>query len=260
MDPPYRRPRKRFGQNFLHDRSVLDRIVAELELDAATPVLEIGPGRGALTGRLLQVVDRVVAVEVDGDLAARLRETFEPSRLEVLEQDILEFDFAAPAPWTVAGNLPYNISKPIAMRLVVSVDHIRRAVLMFQREVAARLVAEPGGPDYGPLSVLPRAVYAIDRIFDVAPGAFRPRPGVMSSVTRWVARKPRPGTAELARLRATLRAVFAARRKTLTNNVRRALGSTEVLERAGLDGNRRAQELTPAELHALAAVWPRSEP
>jgi 16S rRNA (adenine1518-N6/adenine1519-N6)-dimethyltransferase len=159
--------------------------------------------------------------------------------------------------WTIAGNLPYNISKPVAMRLVESVASVERAVLMFQREVAQRLCAVPGGADYGPLSVLPRAVYEIDRVMDVSPGAFRPRPGVVSTVTRWLARDERPSTDELARLRATLRAAFSNRRKTLRNNVRRALGSENVLEQAGLDGARRAQELSPEEFHALAAYWPK---
>ena len=264
MDSRWPRPRRRFGQNFLHDRSVVDRIVAELSPSADTPVLEIGPGRGVLTSALLERVDRVVAVEVDRDLAGYLRETFDPARLRVVEQDVLDFEFAAAvrefhgrgASWSVAGNLPYNISKPIAMRLVESVDTIERAVLMFQREVARRLVAEPGCADYGPLSVLPRAVYRIRHAFDVPPGAFRPAPRVTSSVTVWEARAQRPGRAELARLRATLRAVFAARRKTLNNNVRRALGSEDVLERAGIDGTKRAQDLSPEALHALAALWP----
>jgi 16S rRNA (adenine1518-N6/adenine1519-N6)-dimethyltransferase len=257
MDERYPRPRKRFGQNFLHDRSVLDRIAENLELSADSAVLEIGPGRGALTRRLLDVADRVVAIELDRDLVRMLRESFDPDRLTVVEGDVLEFDFGTTTRWKVAGNLPYNISKPIAMRLVENVDVIDRAVLMFQREVAQRFVAPHDCAEYGPLSVLPRAVFEIRRLFDVAPGAFRPRPGVTSAVTRWIARETRPGDAELRRLRATLKAVFAMRRKTLTNNVRHALGSTGVLESAGIDGSRRAQELTPEELHALAAYWPR---
>jgi len=264
MDQPLPRPRKRFGQNFLHDRSVIERIVAELEITPATAVLEIGPGRGALTRRLLERAEHTVAVEIDRDLARHLRDEFPKTRLSVIEDDILELDFASlgrlihqrPVRWSVAGNLPYNISKPIAMRLVESVASIERAVLMFQREVAQRLCAAPGGADYGPLSVLPRAVYEIHRVMDVAPGAFRPRPNVVSTVTRWLARPARPSSDELGKLRATLRAAFSNRRKTLKNNVRRALGSERVLAQAGLDGARRAQELTPEEFHTLAAFWP----
>jgi len=266
MDQPFSRPRKRFGQNFLHDRSVIDRILDELDLSAATHVLEIGPGRGALTGRLLERSDRVVAVEIDRDLAQRLREGFDPDRLDVLEGDILDLDLerlavethGRSARWTVAGNLPYNISKPIAMKLVESVASIDKAVLMFQREVAQRFLAARGSADYGPLSVLPRAVYQIDRVIDVQPGAFRPRPTVVSTVTRWTARPAaeRPTEIEMRRLRAVLKATFANRRKTLKNNLRSTLGSDELLERSGLDGTRRAQELSPAELQALAALWP----
>ncbi len=262
MDRPLPRPRKQFGQNFLQDRAVVDRIVSELELTPSSRVLEIGPGRGALTRRLLEHVDQLVAVEIDRDLARHLREAFPEPRLRIIEEDVLELDWArlrgdetAPR-WTVAGNLPYNISKPIAMRLVEAVGSIGLAVLMFQREVALRLCAEPGGPDYGPLSVLPRAVYEIERVIDVPPGAFRPRPEVVSTVTRWRARRDRPPAAALNRLREALRASFANRRKTLKNNVCRALGSDEVLERAGLDGARRAQELSREEFDVLASHWP----
>lgn len=264
MDQPLPRPRKRFGQNFLHDTAVIERIVSELAVSSATTLLEIGPGRGALTERLLERVEHLVAVEIDRDLARHLRDTYPESGLRVIEKDILEVDLEDLAGsihgrsvrWTIAGNLPYNISKPVAMRLVDSVASIERAVLMFQREVAQRLCAAPGGADYGPLSVLPRAVYEIDRVMDVSPGAFRPRPGVVSTVTRWLARADRPSTDELTKLRATLRAAFSNRRKTLRNNVRQALGSESVLEQAGLDGGRRAQELSPQEFHTLAAYWP----
>jgi len=265
MDQPLPKPRKRFGQNFLHDRGVIERIVAELAISSNTALLEIGPGRGALTRRLLETAEHTVAVEIDRDLAQHLRDKFPEQRLRIIEEDILAIDlerlgrlvYQRPVRWTIAGNLPYNISKPIAMRLVESVATIERAVLMFQREVAQRLCAAPGGADYGPLSVLPRAVYEIDRVIDVAPGSFRPRPAVVSPVTRWLARPERPAPDQLARLRATLRAAFSNRRKTLRNNVRRALGSETVLEQAGLDGARRAQELSPEEFHALAAYWPK---
>ena len=264
MDSPLPRPRKRFGQNFLHDTAVIERIVTELAVSSDTALLEIGPGRGALTERLLERVEHLVAVEIDRDLARHLRDTYPESGLRVIEKDILDVDLedlagnihGRSARWTIAGNLPYNISKPVAMRLVDSVASVERAVLMFQREVAQRLCAEPGGADYGPLSVLPRAVYEIDRVMDVSAAAFRPRPGVVSTVTRWLARAERPSTDELTKLRATLRAAFSNRRKTLRNNVRQALGSESVLEQAGLDGGRRAQELLPQEFHTLAAHWP----
>ena len=265
MDQRLPGPRKRFGQNFLHDTAVIERIVAELEVSSATAVLEIGPGRGALTRQLLELAEHVVGVEIARDLAQHLREAFPESRLRVIEDNILELDLGEldhpahgrPLRWTIAGNLPYNISKPVAMHLVESVASVERAVLMFQREVALRLCAVPGGADYGPLSVLPRSVYEIDRVMDVSPGAFRPRPRVVSTITRWMPRVERPSPDELTRLRATLRATFANRRKTLKNNVRAALGSESVLEQAGLDGGRRAQELSPEEFYTLASYWPK---
>jgi len=263
MDQPYPRPRKRFGQNFLRDGSVLDRIVAEVEPTAATTVLEIGPGRGALTRRLLEVVDRVVAIEVDRDLAQHLRETFEPSRLEVVEGDVLEFDLRAATRWTVVGNLPYNISKPIAMKLFRERRSIDRAVLMFQKEVADRLTATPGTKSYGPLTVLASLTYCIERLFDLRPGAFRPRPKVDSTVTRWHTREM-PGFDEKheAALLACLAASFQRRRQTLRNNLRSALGSTDqaeaILGSAGLDASLRAEAIPPQGFVHLAEVWPHS--
>ncbi len=265
MDRPLPRPRRRFGQNFLHDPAVVEKIVSSLELTPSSRVLEIGPGRGAVTRALLERADRVCAVEIDRDLARYLRDEFPGSRLSLIEQDVLELDLEAlgraehgsPVRWTVAGNLPYNISKPLAMRLVESAAYIARAVLMFQREVARRLCAAPGGADYGPLSVLPGAVYEIVRVMDVPPSAFRPRPQVVSTVTHWRPRPDAPSRDELSRLREVLSAAFANRRKTLKNNVRRALGSDEVLRESGLDGSRRAQELSPEEFHRLAGHWPR---
>lgn len=260
--PP--RPRKRFGQNFLTDRNAVGRIVDALEVDSGLDVLEIGPGRGALTAELLSRGARVSAVEVDRDLAARLRVQFAGTPLSVLEADVLEFDPSTDLPdvnsWVLAGNLPYNISKPIVMKLVDWAPRIDRAVLMFQREVAQRLLGEPGSSDYGPLSVLPRELYQIEHLFDLTPRAFRPRPNVHSTVTRWRRLKDAPDPTALARLRVTLRAVFGNRRKTLRNNLRRSLPAPEATEQllldAEIDGQRRAETLEREELRTLARLWP----
>jgi 16S rRNA (adenine1518-N6/adenine1519-N6)-dimethyltransferase len=264
MDARPPRPRKRFGQHFLRDATVLRRIVDAVAAEPDRPVLEIGPGRGALTERLLEAAGRVVAIEVDRDLAERLRRTFPPERLRIVQADVLEVDLAALAReegvsrWVVAGNLPYNISKPISMRLVGFAGVVERAILMYQREVARRFVAATGSADYGPLSVLPREAYAIRKLFDVAPAAFEPPPAVVSSVVSWTAREERPSEERLEALRRVLSAVFAQRRKTLRNNVLRALGSAEILDAAGIDPGRRAQELEAEELRRLAALWPVS--
>lgn len=256
-------PRRRFGQNFLVDRAAVARIVEELKPLGEVPVLEIGPGRGALTEPLLAAAGRLAAVEIDRDLAEALRARFPPERLALIEQDVLELDlrsvpsqlgFPEGAPTIVVGNLPYNISKPVAMRLVAERARIARAVLMFQKEVALRLTAVPGTKDYGPLTVLAGTAFTIERRFDLAPGAFRPAPKVISTVTRW-----HPTGAILpSGLQEALRAAFAQRRKTILSNLRAVLGegpAREALEDSGIDGAARAEELDPAAFLRLARVF-----
>src|SRR5258706_4602813 len=220
--PALARARRRFGQNFLADAVTIRRIVEALAPSPSEMVLEIGPGRGSLTEALLQAVPAIVAVEIDRDLAALLRARFPSDRLRLVEDDVLDIalDALAPSlPLVVAGNLPYNISKPVAMKLVLERHAVGRAVLMFQREVADRLTASPGRRAYGPLTVLTGRAYRIERLFDVRPGAFRPRPSVVSTVTRWTPREDDALPPDLvAPLMAVLRAAFAHRRQTLQKN------------------------------------------
>jgi 16S rRNA (adenine1518-N6/adenine1519-N6)-dimethyltransferase len=264
------RTRRRWGQNFLVDPGAIRKIVeASGPLSDLIP-LEIGPGRGALTEELLAKVDRLVAVEVDPRLSASLRARFSPERLVVIEADVLDLDWDSVAaaagvprsrPIAVIGNLPYNISKPFVMRLVEQRRRIDRAVLMLQREVVDRIVALPGGRDYGAMGVLVGAAYRVERLFDLGPGAFRPRPKVVSTVTRW---QPRPceelsESAEAA-LRACLKASFGHRRRTLYNNLRSALAGDErtvelLLRHAELDGSLRPEAITPAGYRRLADAW-----
>jgi 16S rRNA (adenine1518-N6/adenine1519-N6)-dimethyltransferase len=162
----------------------------------------------------------------------------------------------------VVGNLPYNISKPIAMRMIDAHRRVTRAVFMFQSEVADRLTSSPGGRDYGPLTVLAGRAYRIERSFDLGPGSFRPRPTVRSTVTRWVPREDRPTAGELHALRVCLRACFASRRKTLSNNLRTALGcddraAARLLAGAGLDPGARAETVPPDGFVRLARRWPQ---
>ena len=258
---------RRFGQNFLVDRVVIDRIVAAVNSTADDCVVEIGPGRGALTGALASRSAAVSVVEVDRGLARDLRARF-GSRVQVIEGDVLDLDLAnlresmdptGKRRLVVVGNLPYNISKPIAMKLITERQHVDRAVLMFQREVAGRLTASPGGRSYGPLSVLAGEAFAIEALFDVPAHAFRPRPKIVSTVTAW---RPRPAEnlpeREEAALRKCLRVCFASRRQTLRNNLRAAMPSRSsveaLLERVAIDGATRAERLTPAELRRLAEV------
>lgn len=260
---------RRFGQNFLVDAGAIARICDALSPLPGEALLEIGPGRGALTGALLATGLPVVAVEIDRGLAERLRERFAGRPLVVLEQDILDLDFrtvasraglSESAPLVVAGNLPYNLSKPIAMRIVGERAQVARAVLMFQREVADRLLAVPGTKEYGPLGVLAGLAFRIERVQDLPPGAFRPRPKVTSTVTRWTRRDPSPLDDALEpALRRVLRAAFARRRGTLRVNLRAALDETSaasVLSAAGVDDGLRAERLPPEAFLRMAAAWP----
>ena len=259
------RARRRFGQNFLTDAHAIRRIGAALAPLPSDNVLEIGPGRGALTEVLLNSVPRISAIEIDRDLCALLRSRYPEERLSLIEKDVLEVAFGALAqagPLVIAGNLPYNISKPVAMKLVVERRAVSRAVLMFQREVAQRLTATPGTGAYGPLTVLTGRAYRIERLFDLAPGAFHPRPKVVSTVTRWIPREDDALPESLvAPLKAALRAAFARRRQTLQKNLRVALEGGEaaaisLLAEAGLDGALRAEAIPPEGFAALARAWP----
>jgi 16S rRNA (adenine1518-N6/adenine1519-N6)-dimethyltransferase len=263
---PSARPqaRRRFGQNFLTDAGAIGRIVAALAPGPADNVLEIGPGRGALTEALLAAVPRIAAVEIDRDLASLLRARYSLERLRLIESDVLDVslrDLAHPTPLVIAGNLPYNISKPVAMKLVMERHAVSRAVLMFQREVALRLTAAPSTRDYGPLTVLTGRAFRIERLFDLPPGAFHPRPSVVSTVTRWTPREDGALPDALVEpLKAVLRAAFCRRRQTLQKNLRVALGgdaaAASLLAGAGLDGTLRAEAVPPQGFVALARGWP----
>jgi 16S rRNA (adenine1518-N6/adenine1519-N6)-dimethyltransferase len=271
MDHP--RPKKRFGQNFLADRRAAGRIVGALAPSYGEAVLEIGPGRGALTGLLLETGARLAAVEVDRDLAAGLARRWGADRLTLLREDVLRLDLPsvpgllglpAGTPLAVVGNLPYNISKPVVRRLVVFRETISRAVLMFQREVAERLTATHGSRRYGPLTVLAGSAFEIVRKFDLPPAAFRPRPAVHSTVTFWLSRGSELlGAGAEPALAACLAACFGSRRRTLRNNLRSTLpGGMEqangLLHEAGIDGSLRAEAVPPAGFLKLASIWPRS--
>jgi len=261
------RARRRFGQNFLTDANAIRRIGAALSPGVLDNVLEIGPGRGALTDVLLSAVPRISAIEIDRDLCVHLRSRYPADRLTLIEKDVLEvalFDLARAGPLVIAGNLPYNISKPVAMKLVVERRAVARAVLMFQREVAQRLTAVPGTGAYGPLTVLAGRAYRIERLFELSPGAFQPSPKVVSTVTRWTPHENDALPDSLvAPLMAVLRAAFARRRQTLQKNLRIALHGDEaaalsLLAHAGIDGQLRAEAIPPEGFVALARSWPES--
>ncbi|MEO8488014.1 MAG: 16S rRNA (adenine(1518)-N(6)/adenine(1519)-N(6))-dimethyltransferase RsmA, partial [Betaproteobacteria bacterium] len=179
--------RKRYGQNFLADSHYVARIANAVAPKPGETVVEIGPGLGALAGELIARAGRIVAVEIDRDLAARLRERFAPGVRELVVGDALAFDFASlGANLRVVGNLPYNISSPILFHLAAQAHALHDLTVMLQREVVARMTAAPATAEYGRLTVMLQATFAIERLFTVPAGAFRPAPKVESAVARLV--------------------------------------------------------------------------
>lgn len=245
--------RKRFGQHFLVDDGVIDQIVRAIRPEPDDPMVEIGPGLSALTAPLLETVSRLTVVELDRDLAARLRHAWPESRLTVVEADALEVDFSAlGAGLRVVGNLPYNISSPLLFHLADFADAVRDQHFMLQREVIDRMVAEPGSGDYGRLSVMLQARYAMYKLFDVPPESFDPPPKVMSSVVRMV---PLPGDrpqpqSERAFAALVTRA-FAQRRKMLRRVLADWAGDID-WDALGVAPTDRAETVSPAQFMAMS--------
>ena len=244
-------PRKRFGQHFLHERAVIGKIVAAIAPQRDDAMVEIGPGLGALTVPLLERVDRLDAIEIDRDLAARL--AAEHPRLTVHRGDALEFDFARlPGRLRVVGNLPYNVSTPLLFRLAGVAERLRDAHLMLQREVVDRMIAAPSTPAYGRLSVMLQYRFEMRKLFDVKPGAFRPPPKVDSAVVRLA---PRPaaslGAKDDGALARVVTAAFTKRRKTLRNALAGVIDEAG-LRTLGIDPGLRPENLGVAEYVAIA--------
>jgi 16S rRNA (adenine1518-N6/adenine1519-N6)-dimethyltransferase len=247
------RPRKRFGQNFLVDAHYVARIVGAIDPRPGDNIVEIGPGLGALTTALVDGANRIAAVEIDRDLAARLRERFAPDRLTLHETDALTFDFAALGPGLrVVGNLPYNISSPLLFHLVTHESLLRDVHVMLQREVVARMTAQPATADYGRLTVMLQSRFAITRLFTVPPGAFRPAPAVESAVARLVPlRDDRPRIVDEALFARIVAAAFGQRRKTLRNALR-GIADDAFMRDADIDPALRGETLRVADFARLA--------
>lgn len=247
------RPKKSYGQHFLVNAGAADAIVAAAQVGPGDRALEIGPGRGVLTGRLIATGAAVTAIEADPDLEAPLRAQF-PS-VDLRMADAVAFDFGAlgDGPITLVSNLPYNVSKPLLMRFYGERARFPRWVLMMQKEVADRILAKPGTKDWGPLGILLQNVCAVERIAQLGPGSFRPPPKVDSTVLRLDVRPaPLEPMADEKKFNDTLFALFQERRKTLRNRLK-SLGVPvdEVLASQGLTGNERVETL---DLHALASL------
>ena len=247
-------PRKRFGQNFLTDGGIFDAIVDAIDPQAGQPMVEIGPGLMALTQPLVERLGKITVIELDRDLAVRLR--LRPD-LDVVESDVLKVDFRALAQrleapkLRVVGNLPYNISSPILFHLLEQVDVVQDQHFMLQKEVIDRMVAKPATSDYGRLTVMLQWRYAMESVLHVPPESFDPPPKVDSAVVRMVPRET-PAALNPALLEELVRVAFSQRRKILRNT----LGKW--LEEKGFSGEfdlkRRAEEVSVPEYEALAAA------
>ena len=237
------RPRKRFGQHFLHDPRVLARLVEAINPAKDDFIVEIGPGEGALTRHLLKLVGHFDVIELDRDLASWLAAEFPPPRLIVHCADALEYDFARfPAGVRIVGNLPYNISTPLLFHLARFAQRVRDLHFMLQLEVVERMVAAPSTAAYGRLSVALQARFRMKKLFKVSKGAFRPPPKVESAVVRL---EPLPRILEIDEQ--LLRRAFSARRKTLRN----ALPEIDFAA-LGIDSNLRPENLSPEDYARLS--------
>jgi 16S rRNA (adenine1518-N6/adenine1519-N6)-dimethyltransferase len=254
--------RKRFGQHFLHDRGVIRRIVAAIEPAPGEHVVEIGPGRGALTWDLLERAQELDVVEIDRDLAGALSQDARAAHgLRVHVQDALKMDFLklrGNGPLLrVVGNLPYNISTPLLFRLLEQRAAIGDMYFMLQKEVVERMIAEPATKEYGRLTVMLAAVADVEKLFDVGPGAFQPKPKVWSAIVKISpAHLPRFPMGHDGALRTLVTAAFSARRKTLRNGLKTLL-TGEQIEACGIDPQQRPETLTPAQFGLLAASFSR---
>ncbi len=245
------RPRKRFGQNFLTDRRVIERIVSAVAPGPQDHIVEIGPGQAALTNALRPHCQRLTAVEIDRDLAAVLRERFaNDAGFSLIEADALRLDFSSlsPGPLRLVGNLPYNISTPLIFHLLQSEATISDFHVMLQKEVAERMTAEPGGKTYGRLSVAVALAAQTDLLFEVPPGAFFPPPKVQSAVIRL---RPRGKALPWPALDQVLQAAFSARRKTLRNALGKLFTEAQ-LAAQDIDPGLRPERLTPDQFLGLA--------
>jgi 16S rRNA (adenine1518-N6/adenine1519-N6)-dimethyltransferase len=240
--------RKRFGQNFLVDERIIADIIAAIHPDPADNMVEIGPGLGALTRPLLDILNHLHVVEIDRDIIAQLKHDYPggeaKSKLIIHAGDALEFDLnTLPAPLRIVGNLPYNISSPLLFHLAFYAGRIADMHFMLQNEVVERMVADPSTPAYGRLSVMLQYRFRMEKLFDVPPESFRPAPKVDSAIVRMI---PLPANEIAVRneklFAEIVRAAFGQRRKTLRNTLRSYLNEGD-FEKLGIDAQLRAENL-----------------
>ncbi len=254
-------PRKSLGQHFLHQANVVAKIVSAFRPTANDHVVEVGPGRGVITGPLLEKVKRLDVIEIDNDLVPWLRDHFAGSQnLHIHHIDALRFDYCALADRggiRIIGNLPYNISTPLLFRLL-DCDCVVDMLLMLQKEVVDRLLAQPNNKDYGRLTVMVQQRCKLQRVMNVAPGAFNPPPKVHSAVIALVPYDEPPyPVGDRNRLQTIVRAAFAHRRKTLRNALKDIFDTQDLLV-MNIDPGLRAEQLSVAEYVRMANFQPLS--
>lgn len=254
-------PRKRFGQNFLRDEAIIDRIAGAINASPKDHLVEIGPGMGALTRVLLEAGCPLDAIELDRDLTVPLLAAFSiHNNFTLHNADALSFDFSSLLTdgkrLRIVGNLPYNISTPLIFRLLESADAIEDMHFMLQREVVQRLTAEPGGKHWGRLAIMTQYRCTADALFEVPPEAFDPAPKVQSAIVRLEPHRESPWErCDDAQLERVVKAAFSQRRKTLRNNLKGLIPDT-LVEQLGIDPGVRAETLELANFVSLAQLLP----
>ncbi|HZH55861.1 16S rRNA (adenine(1518)-N(6)/adenine(1519)-N(6))-dimethyltransferase RsmA [Yanghanlia caeni] len=245
--------RKRFGQHFLVDDAIVEQIIRAIHPQPDDLMIEIGPGLSALTAPLLESLRQLTVIEIDRDLAARLRSEWPAERLTVIEADALKVDYSALGrSLRIVGNLPYNISSPLLFHLAEHADAVRDQHFMLQREVIDRMVAAPGSSDYGRLSVMLQVRYDMAKLFDVPPESFDPPPRVMSSVVRMTPlRAGRPRPVSDAAFAALVTRAFAQRRKMLRRVLSDWAGDIDWAA-LGVAPTDRAEAVSPGQFMAMS--------
>ena len=253
--------RKRFGQNFLHDDYIIESIVAAIQPNKDQALVEIGPGLAALTIPVSKLVDHLTVIEIDRDLAERLKQNpLLTDKLTVIEQDALNYDFNILAtelgkPLRVFGNLPYNISTPLMFHLFEFANIITDMHFMLQKEVVTRLVAAPNSKDYGRLSVMAQYYCQIIPVLEVPPSAFKPAPKVDSAVVKLIPYKQKPCLVNDVKILSRLTTeAFNQRRKTIRNSLSNMFSVEQLIE-LDIDPTLRAENLTVQQYCQLANAW-----
>jgi len=251
-------PKKRFGQNFLTDQNVLHEIIRAIAPETDDVMVEIGPGQGAMTGLLLAQLAHLQVVELDRDLVTLLQKKYSPDKLKIHSGDALQFDFGALIPedkkLRVVGNLPYNISSPLLFHLAAYAPLVQDQHFMLQKEVVERMVAPPGGRDYGRLSVMLQWRYQMSLLFIVPPEAFQPAPKVDSAIVRMLP-IAQPLACEQKKLEAVVTKAFSQRRKVIRNCLAGMFTENDLID-VGIDPQLRAETIGLEAYVALARRLP----